>query len=160
MRRVIFCVFILLLPLFGFAKGEEMELSHPFKTDFCTGWLDGTFEYDWSECCLKHDLAFWAGGTLEDRNAMDKNLRQCVRDKANDFYATIIYFGVRAGRYSPVKLESKKWGNAWGKEFTKRELTTREIQQLENSLRYHPDLPLSEREIDQFILRLEQRNSL
>ena len=45
---------------------KGMELSD-FSSDGCSLLLDGTFENPelWKECCLKHDIAYWRGGTEE-----------------------------------------------------------------------------------------------
>ena len=49
-----------------------MELSD-FSSDGCSLFVDGTFENPelWKECCLKHDIAYWRGGTEEERASAD-----------------------------------------------------------------------------------------
>lgn len=41
-----------------------MELSS-FTSDGCSLFIDGTFENPelWKDCCFKHDIAYWKGGT-------------------------------------------------------------------------------------------------
>ena len=41
-----------------------------FTSDGCSLFLNGTFEDPelWKVCCHKHDLAYWRGGTEEERN--------------------------------------------------------------------------------------------
>ena len=37
--------------------------SYPFTTDGCTLWPDGF----WQSCCVEHDMAYWCGGSAEER---------------------------------------------------------------------------------------------
>ena len=80
-----------------------------FESDLCTMFPNGK----WGHCCFEHDLHYWAGGTKERRNWADRELRQCVRDTGKKRIAEIMYWGVKLGRLSPVKLKSKRWGNAF-----------------------------------------------
>ena len=59
-----------------------MELSD-FTSDGCSLFIDGTFEKPdlWKECCLTHDIAYWQGGTQEERLEADLAFKACVEKK-------------------------------------------------------------------------------
>ena len=107
----------LLLPaLFCFTacKNEEMKLSD-FTSDGCSLFIDGTFEDPdlWKECCLKHDIAYWQGGTEEEREAADTAFRECVKKKTgNAELAEVMYQAVRQGG-EPYYPTWYRWGYGW-----------------------------------------------
>lgn len=92
-----------------------LTVVHPFVTDGCTFFPDGTRSEPklWEECCIEHDLHLWAGGTLAARLKTDQRLRECVREKGQAAIAELMYLSVRLGSYSPRKMKGKEWGNAW-----------------------------------------------
>ena len=137
----------------------EYKIERPFITDGCTGWLDGTRKYDWSHCCHKHDLQMWAGGSKSDRKKADRELRSCIKKNSNGFHAFVMGAGVFIGSLSPIKIQSKKWGNAWGKNAGYFELTNEQIIDLENSL-FADQTHYSNEEILDFIAELKELNSL
>ena len=76
-----------------------MELSD-FTSDGCSLFVDGTFENPelWKECCLKHDIAYWKGGTRKEREKADITFRECVKKKTgNAELAELMYQAVRTG---------------------------------------------------------------
>ena len=69
---------------------------------------------DWCACCFDHDIAYWQGGTRDERRQADIALRECVRAKTgNDALAQSMYRGVRAGG-SPYFVSWYRWGYGWG----------------------------------------------
>lgn len=87
----------------------------PFSSDGCTLFPDGTLndESKWCDCCQKHDLAYWQGGSTEERERADATLRDCVLERTNDQrLAETIYFGVRAGGH-PAFPTWYRWGYGW-----------------------------------------------
>lgn len=66
--------------------------SRPFYTDGCSAWPDGRLY----GCCVQHDIAYWCGGSSDDRCAADRRLRACaeVFDPAQ---SGLVYLGVRIG---------------------------------------------------------------
>ena len=78
----------------------------PFKTDLCTGFLEGPpgKPNQWAHCCILHDIAYWASGTKADSDRADKRLKHCVTKASGSFWGNLLYTGVRAGRYSPIKF--------------------------------------------------------
>ena len=76
-----------------------MELAE-FTSDGCSMFIDGTFENPelWKECCLKHDIAYWKGGTKEERELADLAFKECVQKKTgNPELAELMYQAVRTG---------------------------------------------------------------
>lgn len=79
-----------------------------FKSDGCSCWPD----YEWLDCCVKHDAIYWMGGTREERKIADINLQQCVSQKGHRIIGKIMYYGVRAGGvyWLPTPY---RWGFGW-----------------------------------------------
>ena len=86
-----------------------------FTSDGCSLFLNGSFEDPelWKECCYKHDLAYWRGGTEEERNQADLAFKECVVKKTgNTELAEIMYQAVRVGG-SPHFPTWYRWGYGW-----------------------------------------------
>ena len=81
---------------------------HAFTSDGCSGFPNG----DWLECCVRHDLPYWMGGTREERANADLALKRCVSDKGHPVVAAIMHFGVRIGGiwWLPTPF---RWGFGW-----------------------------------------------
>lgn len=114
--------------LFSF---NTMAVVRPFKTDICTGYINGR----WSHCCVQHDLLLWAGGTQAQNDQADIDLRECVRETGNEIHARVMYLGLQIGRKSPFKLKGQQWGNAWGDQVRNQELSDQELEMLIDQLR-------------------------
>lgn len=87
----------------------------PFSSDGCSRFPDGIPYYNekkWLHCCIEHDVAYWAGGTQEDRKKADLELRTCVANTGEDSIAAAMYSGVRLGGYAHFPT-SWKWGYGW-----------------------------------------------
>lgn len=68
---------------------------------------------DWCRCCLAHDLAYWRGGTADERLAADDALRACVRaSTGSPLLARIMHAGVRTAG-GPRLPTSFRWGYGW-----------------------------------------------
>ena len=159
MLKLILALTFISLSLIASDLHDEATLSRPFITDACTGWANGTSKYDWSHCCEKHDLRFWAGGTKHQRTAADNELMSCIEEASNKFHAKIMRAGVFVGSLSPIKIESKKWGNAWGEQAGYFELNTRHIDELEDSL-LNNQTHYNKEEVKNFIKALREASSL
>jgi hypothetical protein len=62
---------------------------------------------------VAHDLAYWRGGTAEERLRADEELRACVAQKTgNPGLANLMFVGVRAGG-GPELATSYRWGYGW-----------------------------------------------
>ena len=68
---------------------------------------------DWCSCCLAHDLAYWRGGTADERLKADQELKTCVFAASdNAELADLMLAGVRAGG-GPYFFTSYRWGYGW-----------------------------------------------
>lgn len=91
-----------------------------------------------------HDLAYWRGGTADQRLKADKRLQACVENTTgNKALAELMLAGVRAGG-GPYYFTTYRWGYGWpyGREY--KPLTTEESEaadQAEKDFRStHPQL--------------------
>ena len=86
----------------------------PFASDGCSAFPDGTIEQKnlWLSCCKDHDVAYWMGGSSEERLAADKSLEACVEQVGEPEVAKLMLLGVRVGGspYLPTKF---RWGYGW-----------------------------------------------
>jgi hypothetical protein len=86
----------------------------PFTTDGCSMFPDGTYRQQslWMECCIRHDLAYWKGGTEQQRLDADQALEACVSRVGEPEIAKLMLTGVRLGG-SPFFPTSYRWGYGW-----------------------------------------------
>ena len=87
----------------------------PFSSDGCSLFPDGTVKdrARWCDCCFRHDIAYWQGGTEDDRKKADEGLRDCVLERTQDkALAETMYIGVRAGGH-PVFPNWYRWAYGW-----------------------------------------------
>lgn len=149
---------LVLVPL----QASELENSAPlvrtFSSDKCTFWPDSTLLEDWSHCCIQHDLYYWAGGTEEQRELVDQELKSCVQESSSRLNAALMFAGVRLGSLSPVKFGGKQWGNAWGDKVRETPLTLQEIRNLKYALLSTLPHGMSYSDIDTFVENLEASN--
>lgn len=101
--------------------GVEIPLR-PFSTDGCSLFPDRAVDgsADWCQCCLAHDLAYWRGGTADERFAADQAFRGCVlQASGSKVLAELMYAGVRAGG-GPGASTSFRWAYGWpsGRHYT------------------------------------------
>ncbi|MFQ5486322.1 MAG: hypothetical protein ACE5DO_13450 [Desulfobacterales bacterium] len=100
--------------LFGAACSSDSGLR-PFTSDGCTLFPDNSHisADDWCSCCFEHDMAYWRGGTKQEREAADLELKACVMEKTrNEALAALMYEGVRLGG-SPYFHNWYRWGYGW-----------------------------------------------
>jgi hypothetical protein len=156
MFKLVLALTVLTQLNFAFA---ESEIARPFRTDKCTGYIEGTFKNPdlWAHCCVEHDFYMWAGGTKSERKQADKNLKACIVKTGHPNHAELVFLAVKAGSYSPVKLESKKWSNAWAKKRPDASLSEQEIALLEESLK-SDNGGLSQEQIENYFLKIRNRN--
>lgn len=87
----------------------------PFESDGCSLFPDGTSKNKnlWCECCFMHDIAYYQGGTEEERIKADEALRDCIITKTNDTnLANLVYQGVRNGG-AWIYPTWYRWGYGW-----------------------------------------------
>ena len=109
MRRINYCILFLLIP--SIVLGKELK---PFTTDGCSSFPDGNIEQQslWVNCCIRHDLAYWKGGSSEQRLKADNELKTCVSRVGEPEIASIMLAGVRVGG-SPFFPTAYRWGYGW-----------------------------------------------
>lgn len=103
-----------------------------FTSDGCSLFPDGTLHDRslWCDCCFSHDVAYWRGGSEEERREADQALRMCVLDRTgNKALAEAMHRGVRAGG-NPVFPTWYRWGYGWKYGRGYRPLTEEEQKQV------------------------------
>ena len=105
--------YFLLLFLFSSSIVIADELK-PFTTDGCSVFPDGSIQQQslWVNCCIRHDLAYWKGGTNQQRLAADESLASCVAEVGEPEIAKLMLAGVRVGG-SPYFPTFYRWGYGW-----------------------------------------------
>lgn len=117
-------------------RKDEGTLSD-FSSDGCSLFPDRSLitADDWCECCFEHDIAYWKGGTEEERLAADVALRECIIEKTgNQELADLMYEGVRFGG-SPYFYNWYRWGYGWSYERKYQALTPEEEALAEEKLK-------------------------
>jgi hypothetical protein len=128
------------------ACSKNTELAD-FTSDGCSLFPDRSLidSKDWCACCVRHDIAYWQGGTAEQRLAADQQLRACVLEKTGDpLLAETMFKGVRFGG-SPYFYNWYRWGYGWSDGRNYQALTRREerlvTQKLVDYYRSDPSSP-------------------
>ena len=126
-----YLIHVVLLGLMMGCSSEE-GLT-PFTSDGCSLFPDASLinNDDWCACCVEHDVAYWQGGTRQQREAADMELKQCVLKKTQDeMLANVMHEGVRFGG-SPYFYNWYRWGYGWSYERKYQELTASERKQVQ-----------------------------
>lgn len=90
-------------------RGADQLPPHPFTTDGCSASPDG----DSAECCVEHDIAYWCGGSREDRRSADQRLAACIRRKGHpQNLAKLIRAVVKIGGHPRSPLPWR-WAYGW-----------------------------------------------
>lgn len=118
-----------------------------FASDGCSLFPDQSVinTDDWCRCCFEHDIAYWQGGTEEERLAADIALHECVlKSTGDEALAEMMYQGVRLGG-SPYFYNWYRWGYGWNYERKYRPLNEDEQAMVERKLAEyfsnHPNYP-------------------
>lgn len=125
------CFFLFLLSS-ATASADELK---PFTTDGCSVFPDGSIKHQslWVNCCIRHDLAYWKGGTYDERLVADQTLQQCVASVGEPEIAQIMLAGVRVGG-SPYFPTFYRWGYGWDFPRGYQGLSESEQQQVKNRI--------------------------
>lgn len=132
-RILIIIILVLIIP----GCSNDLHNIKDFESDGCTLFPDSSLilEKEWSVCCFEHDIAYWKGGTEDERLKADEALRDCVKDKTGDKnLANVIYQGVRSGG-SPYFYNWYRWGYGWGYERKYKALSAEEKKLVEIKLK-------------------------
>lgn len=110
MQKITICLALLITSLHAMAADK----IKPFTSDGCSAFPDGTIAQQqlWLACCVAHDLAYWQGGTYQQRVQADQNLRQCVEQVGEPTIAVLMLAGVRVGG-TPYLPTPFRWGYGW-----------------------------------------------
>ena len=114
--------------------GSAAELA-PFTSDGCSSFPNGTPQNQnlWLTCCVRHDFAYWKGGTEQQRLDADLALEQCVAKAGEPTIASLMLQGVRAGG-SPSLPTTYRWGYGWPFGRGYQALTAEELAQVKTQL--------------------------
>ncbi len=125
-----------LVSLLGCTYAAQLE---PFTTDGCSSFPDGPPEDPdrWRGCCVEHDLAYWVGGSRDQRRQADDALAVCVEQAENKVLADAMWAGVRAGG-SPFWFTEYRWAYGWPYTRGYRELTPEEQVLAKDLLKQSP----------------------
>ena len=127
-------LFALTTSLVWMSTASAAELA-PFTTDGCSSFPDGkpTNQSLWLDCCVRHDLAYWKGGTYEQRLEADLALEHCVAKVGEPEIAKLMLQGVRTGG-NPLFLTAYRWGYGWPFGRGYQALTEEEVAQVDRRL--------------------------
>lgn len=103
-----------LICLLSIAPPVMADTLKPFATDGCSMWIDGPPGSPnlWRHCCVAHDLAYWVGGTEEQRQHADETMKLCIQTAQQPMIATHTYNSVRMGG-GPYWPSTYRWGYGW-----------------------------------------------
>jgi hypothetical protein len=83
---------------------------------------------------VAHDLAYWQGGTYQQRKDADIELKECVAAVGEKQIANLMLAGVRVGG-SPFFPTTFRWGYGWPYPKLYGPLTQSELQQVNLQLK-------------------------
>ncbi len=116
-------------------SANAVDKIKPFTSDGCSAFPDGTLkEQDlWLSCCTAHDFAYWQGGTYQQRENADEELRQCVAHVGKPLLAKLMLAGVRVGGtpYLPTQF---RWGYGWSFPRGYTQITVEEKKQIKTQI--------------------------
>ncbi len=132
-KKLILHVLVAAILISGCASASP---PRDFTSDGCSLFLNGSISDRtlWCDCCFAHDIAYWRGGTEEERKQADLELRQCVLARTKSrVLANLMYNGVRAGGH-PAFPTWYRWGYGWEYGRGYEPLTNKELQQIQKKL--------------------------
>ena len=98
---------------------EDENLPTPdlaFTRDGCTLWPDALFFHDFKEACLAHDIAYWAGGSVERQHEANVNFRSDVAKTGplGPALGLLMYAGVEyLGDNGVSRTVDSEWVYGW-----------------------------------------------
>lgn len=108
LTKIVACVFL----LSGWATASDLN---DFTSDGCSLFPNGTLEdrFLWCDCCFNHDIAYWRGGSEDERKEADQALQACALERTGSkALAETMYYGVRFGGSSAFPTWYR-WGYGW-----------------------------------------------
>lgn len=108
-----------------------------FTSDYCSSFFDGVPGANpelWADCCYEHDVAYWMGGTSEEKDDADVRLNNCVTNKTGFRpLGKAMELGVWIGG-SPDYDTTYRWGYGWDTHRGYKSLNRTEIKMVEQEL--------------------------
>lgn len=111
--------------LTGFAVGPgsavhandlSKPILRPFSSDGCSSSPDGVPLTEnssvWVDCCIRHDTAYWMGGSKEDKKKADEELKSCITGKGYPNIAKVYKSFVREFG-GPNSTQTYRWSYGW-----------------------------------------------
>ena len=138
MRGWTFLLPFLLVSAFAFsanAQSSSQNTLNDFTSDGCSMSPDGVIigQTQFVHCCVEHDIAYWRGGSRQEKFEADQKLKQCIKEESNTFVAEIYYRGVRMGGLESLPT-AFHWGYGWTKRRNYRPLSEQEEQMVQDKL--------------------------
>ena len=99
--------------------GRMQEKEKPpklFVYDGCTFFVDALLTSDFKQACLTHDIAYWYGGTKEERKKADKLLAEDIKETGvvGKIVSYPAYIAVRLfGDSILTRSVNAHWGFGW-----------------------------------------------
>jgi hypothetical protein len=100
---------------FGQVQGKEIP-PRPFVFDGCTLFLDGFLDSSFLSACLEHDIAYYYGGSKEERLMADRVFKEAIGQsgKAGMVFKYPMYWGVRLlGDSFIARSQNANWGSGY-----------------------------------------------
>lgn len=123
-----------------------------FFSDGCSLSPNSFFKVNFAQCCVEHDLAYWIGGTKEQKDLADNQFKMCLQHKLNKDYNGVIQTSVSETYFLGVQIggvnflpNSFRWGYGWNVIRPHGPLTDEEVGQAENM--YGKDLVILKKQI-------------
>lgn len=116
-HRQLLSLFVYFLVVFSSVQAFALDNEiNEFTSDGCSMSPDGFMDRpnDFISCCVKHDIAYWHGGTSLERQQADEDLKQCLISRDYPRIAIVYFWGVRFGGSNKFKT-SYRWGYGWVK---------------------------------------------
>ena len=89
----------------------KREILNQFVTDGCSWWPDEWKGVNYTACCVRHDIAYWVGGTLDQKFIADCELAICICKMVGWRMALTMFLGVQASLF-PGSVFKMPW--RWG----------------------------------------------
>lgn len=139
MRSLFLILILTYLQAEALPESQLVNTLNPFYSDGCSVSPDSLGENNWTDCCVQHDIEYWAGGTKEQRKAADLALRSCIHNRTGSaLLANIYYLGVRLGGRIEVKVKFR-WGYGWTHDKGYKPLTNEELTLVEQLAPKNPE---------------------
>lgn len=104
---------VLAFCILGWSFSANAGKLTPFVSDGCSSSPDGFVEgAELLECCLIHDVQYWKGGTLEEKQQADAEFKMCLDKRTFPWMAQIYYQSVKVGGDADLGAPWA-WGYGW-----------------------------------------------